>query len=133
MAITSSGDLSDYLVRYPQEVAFGDEEPTAVLDRYHCPEFELWNDGLLLDRDRLLAHMRPARRNATAISTEVHQALVYGDRVAARYTLTATLRRGAVVATEIAAFGRLSPDGRLRRLDQLTRVVDHTLVATAMQ
>ena len=133
MAITSPGDLIDYLVRYPQEVAFGDEEPAVVLDRYHCPGFELWNDGLRLDRARLLAHVRPARRNATAITIAVHQALMYDDRIAARYTLTATMRRGPVVATEIVAFGRLAADGRLRRLDQVTRVLDHTLVATPLQ
>lgn len=133
MAITSPAQLTDYLIHYPQEVTFGDEEPAVVLDRYHSADFELWNDGLRLGRERLLTHVRPARRNATAISTEVHQALVYDDRIAARYTLTATMRRGPVIATEIVAFGRLAPDGRLRRIDQVTRVVDHTLVATAMQ
>ena len=46
MAITSPAQLTDYLVRYPQEVAFGDEEPAVVLDRYHSADFELWNDGL---------------------------------------------------------------------------------------
>ena len=133
MTIASPADLTDYLVRYPQEVAFGDEEPGLVLDRYHGAGFVLFNDGLRLDRDRLLAHVRPARRNAVALTVDVHQALVYENRVAARYTLTATMRRGPVIATEIVAFGRLAPDGRLARLDQVTRVLDHTLVATAMQ
>jgi SnoaL-like domain len=116
-------DLAAYLIRYPQEVAFGDEEPGAVFDRYHTPDFVLYNDGLPLDRDRLLAHMRPARRNATSIHTEVHQTVAAEDRVAARYTLTAVMRKGRVVTTEIYLFGQLAPDGRLRRLDQLTRDV----------
>ncbi|MFY1673827.1 hypothetical protein ACN27G_28375 [Plantactinospora sp. WMMB334] len=33
------------------------------------------------------------------------------------------MRRRQVVTIEIYMFGRVAPDGRLRRLDQLTRIV----------
>lgn len=114
-------DLARYLSVYPEEMAFGDEDPGTVLDRYHTPDFVHCNDGILLDRDRLIAHARPARKNATSVRVEVHEALVSGDRVAARYTLTATLRRGQVVVTEIYMFGQLAANGRLRRIDSVTR------------
>jgi hypothetical protein len=126
-------DFAGYLTRYPQEVAFTGDDPAGVFDRYHAPGFELWNDGVRLDRDRLLAHVRPARRRAAAVDVDVQQVVVYGDHAAARYTLTATMRSGAVIATEITTVARLAADGRLSRMDQLTRVVDHTLVATSMQ
>ncbi|MEO3860076.1 nuclear transport factor 2 family protein [Acrocarpospora macrocephala] len=116
-------DLVGYLTGYPQEVAFGDEEAADVFDRYHVPAFEMFNDGVRLDRDQLIAHMRPARKNATSVHVDVHEALTTGDRVAASYTLTAVLRKGRTVTTEIYMFGHLAGDGRLRRVDQITRNV----------
>ena len=116
-------DLREYLTRYPHDVAFGDEDPETVFDRYHAPGFVLRNDGVTLDRTRLLAHVRPARKRATRVHTEVHEALTAGDQVAARYTLTADMRNGHTITTEIFLFGALADDGRLRRIDQVTRTV----------
>jgi hypothetical protein len=116
-------DLKDYLTRYPYDVAFGDEDPEVVFDRYHAPDFLMSNDGVLLDRDRLLAHVRPARKRAASVHTEIHEVLSDRTRVAARYTLTAVMRKGATITTEIFLFGQLAADGRLQRLDQLTRTL----------
>ncbi|MGW1289900.1 nuclear transport factor 2 family protein [Streptomyces sp. NPDC002586] len=92
-----------------------------VIDRYHTPDIEWHNDGIRLDRDRLIAHARPARKNAIALDVEVHDALVAGDRVAARYTLHSTMRKGRRLSNEIYLFGKLAPDGRLRRIYSTTR------------
>jgi hypothetical protein len=116
-------DLTGYLSRYPHELTFGDEEPAAVFGRYHTDDFVLRNDGIPLDKERLLAHVRAGRRNATQIHVDVHDALVSNERVAARYTLTAVMRRGQVIVTDIHMFGELAPDGRLHRVEQLTRDV----------
>jgi hypothetical protein len=121
--MTPRNDLSGYLVRYPQEAGLGDEDPTTVLDRYHTPDYELVNDGVLLDRKRLLDHIRPARKRATGLRVEVEQALVDGDQVAARYRLIAELRKGRTITTEIYMFGELAADGRLRRAIQATRTI----------
>jgi ketosteroid isomerase-like protein len=118
---TPGADLTAYLIRYPQDVAFGDEDAAVVFARYHTDDFVLSNDGLPLDKERLLAHVRPARRNAARVTVEVHDALVSADRVAARYTLAAVMRRGHTVVTDIHMFGEVAPDGRLRRVEQLTR------------
>lgn len=120
---TPGDDLIGYLTRYPHELTFGDEDPAAVFGRYHTDDFLLRNDGIPLDRERLLAHVKAGRRNATQIHVEVHDALISGGQVAARYTLTAVMRRGQVIATEIHMFGHLTPDGRLRRVEQLSRDV----------
>ncbi|MFG2057579.1 nuclear transport factor 2 family protein [Micromonospora sp. NPDC048930] len=119
---TPRDDLADYLRSYVQEMAFGDEDPGVVTDRYHTPDIAWYSDGLQLDRERLTAHARPVRRTVTQCEVDVHDTLVCGDQVAARYTLIA-LARGRPVVTEIHMFGRLAPDGRLRRIDQLTRIV----------
>ena len=116
-------DVADYLVQYPQEVAFGEEDAEAVFDRYHTPEFVMCNDGIQLDREKLLAHVRPARKRAKDIRVEVHETVSTADRVAARYTLTADMATGNTIATEIYMFGQRSADGRLRRVDQITRDV----------
>ncbi|MGC1210870.1 MAG: nuclear transport factor 2 family protein [Micromonospora sp.] len=117
---TPGSDLAGYLRSYVQEMAFGDEEPAAVMDRYHTPDIAWYTDGLHLDRERLMAHARPTRRRVTACDLDIHDTLVCGDRVAARYTMTA-VARGRTIITEIHMFGRLAPDGRLHRIDQLTR------------
>lgn len=120
---TPGSDLIGYLTRYPEQLTFGDQDPASVMDHYHTPEFEMINDGITLDRDRLLAHVRVGRKNATGVQVDVHDTVVSGSRVAARYTLTAQMRKGAVIATEIYMFGRLAPDGRLQHVTQITRAL----------
>jgi hypothetical protein len=115
--------VADYLTRYPQEVAFGEQDAGTVFDRYHTADFVMCSDGIQLDREKLLAHVRPARRRAKSVRVEVHEALRTADRVAARYTLTACMATGNTIATEIYMFGRLSADGRLQRVEQITRDV----------
>ncbi|MEU1839371.1 nuclear transport factor 2 family protein [Micromonospora chersina] len=121
--MTLRTDLTSYLIRYPQEAGLGDEDPATVLDRYHTPDYELVNDGVLLDRKRLLDHIRPARKRAAGLRVEVEQALVDGDQVAARFRLIAELHKGGTITTEIYMFGELAADGRLRRAIQATRTI----------
>lgn len=121
--MTPRTDLTGYLTRYPREAGLGDEDPATVLDRYHTPDYQLVNDGVRLDRRRLLDHVRPARRRVAGLRVEVEQALVDGDQVAARYRLIATMTRGGTITTEIYMFGTLAADGRLRRAVQVTRTV----------
>ncbi len=116
-------NVADYLSQYPREVTLGEEDAETVFDRYHTPDFVMCNDGMPLDREKLLAHVRPARKRARGIRVEVHETMNTADRVAARYTLTAEMATGNTIATEIYMFGQLSPDGRLRRVDQITRDV----------
>jgi hypothetical protein len=116
-------NVATYLSQYPQEVAFGEEDAGIVFDRYHTPDFVMCNDGMHLDRDKLLAHVRPARKRAKGVRVEVHGTMSTADQVAARYTLTAEMATGNTIATEIYMFGQLSADGRLRRVDQITRDV----------
>jgi hypothetical protein len=116
-------NVAAYLTQYPQEVTFGEQNAETVFDRYHTPDFVMCNDGIQLDRDKLLAHVRPARKRATGVRVEVHETMSTADRVAARYTLTADMVTGTTIVTEIYMFGQLSTDGRLRRVDQITRDV----------
>ncbi|WP_316783726.1 nuclear transport factor 2 family protein [Streptomyces sasae] len=118
---TPAKELAEYLRSYIQEMGLGNEDPGVVIDRYHTPDIEWHNDGMCLDRNRLIAHARPARKNAIALDVEVHDALVAGDRVAARYTLHSTMRKGRRSGNGIYLFGELAPDGRLRRVYSTSR------------
>lgn len=132
MAIRSAHDLTDFLIGYTRDMAVSDEDPGAILDRYFVPEFEYCNEGLVIDRQRMIDHVRPVRRNvdgealaaADHAGVEVHEALVSGDRFAARYTLRTRMRKGKTFAAEIYMFGRLAADGRIERVDQVTRDLD---------
>lgn len=114
-------DVESYLATYPAALAFGPEPPEVVFDRYHVPEFVITSDGLRMDRERLIAHAAPARKRVLGIEVELLDFLADQERVAARYVLTARMRKGEPIVTEIAMFGRLGGDGRLVRAEQLTR------------
>ncbi|MBG0826679.1 nuclear transport factor 2 family protein [Planomonospora sp. ID67723] len=113
----------DFLTRLPHELGLGREDPAEILDRYYTCDIEYHNDGIRLDRDRLIAHVGPARRNGRGLEIEVHDAMVRGDRAAARYTLRAVMRTGKRVEMEIHLFARFASDGRIRRVDSITRTV----------
>src|SRR3954453_17020181 len=111
-------DVATYLSEYPAQVAFGEDDPATVFDLYHTPDFVMCNDGIQLDRDKLLAHVRPARKRAKGVTVEVHETLDTADRVAARYPLTADMATGNTITTEIYMFGRRAADGRLCHVNQ---------------
>lgn len=112
---TPAQDFPGYLRRYLTELVTDEEaDAQALFDRYHVRDFLHDHDGVVLDRDRLLAHVRAARRNVTALALDIHSALVAGDRVAARYTLRTTMRKGPPLVSDIWMFGELAADGRLR-------------------
>lgn len=103
------------------EQALGDEDADAVVDRFYTPDVVQVTDGVPLDRARLVAHLRPIRKNLVAYRYEVHEALADGDRLAARLTIHAQLRHERAVSTEVYLFGEVAPDGRISRVHQLTR------------
>lgn len=121
--VTPGQDFAAYLTTYVEEMAFGAEDPGTLLDRYHTPEIEWYNDGIRLDRARLLAHARPVRKTVVSVHVETQDIVRADDRIAARYTLHATTRQGKAIITEIYTFGQLATDGRLRRVDQITRTI----------
>jgi SnoaL-like domain len=116
-------DLAAFLVSLPQQLAFGDDEPATIVDRYYTPDFEQYNDGIRLDRDMLIQHARPARKNVVSLSIDVHDVLVSGDRFATRYTIHAGMSKGVKLVNEIYMLGRFASDGRIYRIDSTTRAV----------
>lgn len=122
-ALHSAGHLIRYLTTFPADLACGDEAPGDVFDRYHTADYVTVSDGLSLDRQKLIDHAASAKRRVRSVTVDVHDAIVNGDRVAARYVLTAEMRKGNRIVTEIHMFGRTVADGRLKHVDQLTRTI----------
>jgi hypothetical protein len=56
-------------------------------------------------------------------SQQVLEALGVGERIADRHRVTVTKSDGSTSEIEVYLFGTLDPDGRLRRVDEVTRVV----------
>ena len=54
---------------------------------------------------------------------EVLEALRVGERIADRHRVTLTKSDGSTRKFEVYLFGTLDPDGRLCRVDEVTRVV----------
>lgn len=111
-----------FLRALPVELAFSDEEPAAIVDRYYAPDLEYVNDGIQLDRERLIAHVHAVRKNARSLRIDVHDTLVNGHRGAARYTIHATMRKDRRAATDVYLFAEFAADGRVRRINSITRI-----------
>ncbi|GAB2721342.1 nuclear transport factor 2 family protein [Nocardia thraciensis] len=75
-------------------------DPGATVDRFHTPDIVQIANGIRLDRARLAAD---------------------GDRIAARLTIHARMRKAQTITTEVHLFGEFTPDGRIRRSHQLSR------------
>ncbi|MFI7060362.1 nuclear transport factor 2 family protein [Kribbella sp. NPDC050124] len=114
--------VADFFDSFTREIVAGGDAGT-VVDRYYTPEIEQVADGVTLDRQRLIDHLRPVRKNLVAWKYDVHEAMRSGDRLAARFTVHAELRRGRTISTEVYLFGEVAPDGRIRRTTQVTRDV----------
>ncbi|MFD5557487.1 nuclear transport factor 2 family protein [Streptomyces sp. NPDC127068] len=115
--------LADFFASLTEAVLTGDGGPEEPVDRHFTPDIVQLSDGIRLDRDRLVAHLRPVRKNAVACHYEIHEAIADGPRVAARFTVHARMRKGRLLSTEVHFFGDFAADGRMRRAHQLTRAL----------
>lgn len=112
--------ITDFLTSFNRDLLDTDEEAPAVVDRYHTPDIVQVADGIRIDRDRLIAHTRPVRKNRPGLRLDVHEAASSGDRLAARYTMHVR-QRDQDLAIDVHFFGRFTPDGRMREAHILTR------------
>ncbi|GAA1599863.1 hypothetical protein GCM10009804_65620 [Kribbella hippodromi] len=112
--------IADFYESFTREVVAGGDAGE-IVDRYFAPGITQVADGITLDRQRLIDHLSPVRKNLTACRYEVHEALRTGDQLAAHFTIHAELRHTRTISTEVFLFGELTPDNRFRRTTQSTR------------
>lgn len=119
-------DLATHIETALTEVCFGREGShplQATIDRYFTPDYQQRTDGELVDRDGFAAHIKVLRELVAHGEVEVVDALRDGDRIADRHLVSVTKHDGTASQLEVYLFGELAPDGRLRRVDEISRVV----------
>ena len=114
--------IADFFTSFTENLLRSDEDAALIVDRYHTPDVVEIADGYLIDREKLIAHAIPIRRNRPVVRVEVHEVLADGQRIAARYTLHARDPKKEL-AIEVHFFGEFAPDGRMRRSHMLTRAL----------
>ena len=120
-------DPASFVETALNEVCFGDDGThplDATIDRYFTPDYQQRTDGELLDRDGFAAHIRAVRALAASGRIEVREAVRQGHRIADRHEVTVTRHDGTTSRIEIYLFGELADDGRLRRVDEISRLLD---------
>lgn len=122
MTVTAERFVEEFYDSFTSEMLAADE-PAEVVDRYYAADVLQVADGIEIDRDKLIAHLRPVRKNLVSWRYEVHEALLDKEKLAARFTIHAQMRKGRMISTEVYLFGELTSDGRLRRSTQVTRDV----------
>lgn len=93
-------------------------------DRHFAADYRQRTDGSWDDRTAFLQHIAHLRTVVSSGSVEVHDELVQGNRYADRHTVTATKADGTTVRTEVYLFGEFAPDGRFRRVEETTLMLE---------
>ncbi|MEU1422086.1 nuclear transport factor 2 family protein [Kitasatospora sp. NPDC005751] len=93
-------------------------------DRHFAPDYRQRTDGEWADRTEFLAHIAHLRTVVTGGSVEVHDELVDGDRYADRHTMEIVKADASVVRIEVYVFAELAPDGRFRRIEETTLMLE---------
>lgn len=93
-------------------------------DRHFAPDYRQRTDGRWDDRDAFLAHIAHLRTVVAEGSIEVHDELYDGDHYADRHTVHVTKKDGSAVRTEVYLFGDFAPDGRFRRVEEVTLMIE---------
>ncbi|MFE0463947.1 nuclear transport factor 2 family protein [Kitasatospora sp. NPDC058965] len=93
-------------------------------DRHFAPDYRQRTDGNWADRREFLDHIAHLRAVVADGSVEVHEELTDGDRYADRHTVTVTKTDGSTVRMEVYLFGEFAPDGRFRRIEETTLLLE---------
>ncbi|MFE5581457.1 nuclear transport factor 2 family protein [Kitasatospora sp. NPDC056531] len=93
-------------------------------DRHFAPDYRQRTDGDWADRQDFLAHIAHLRTIVATGSVQVHDELVDGNRYADRHTVAVTKADGSAVRMEVYLFGEFAPDGRFRRIEETTLLLD---------
>ncbi|BFV61112.1 hypothetical protein KCMC57_up62160 [Kitasatospora sp. CMC57] len=89
-------------------------------DRHFTPDYRQRTDGEWADRAEFLDHITHLRTVVANGRVEVHEELHDGDKYADRHTAYITKKDGSTVRMEVYVFADLGPDGRFRRIEETT-------------
>ncbi|MFT3851717.1 MAG: hypothetical protein QM733_03090 [Ilumatobacteraceae bacterium] len=118
--------LRPTLGRMLSEVCFGGDQAfplEATIERYVAPDYHQRSDGEEFDYREFVEHIRAVRGRVARGRVEVLELVQEGRQFADRHVVEVTTRDGSSVRTEVHLFGELAEDGRLRRVDEVSRLI----------
>ncbi|MFD0268063.1 nuclear transport factor 2 family protein [Streptomyces sp. NPDC127106] len=95
-----------------------------ALDRHFTPDYRQRTNGEWSDRAAFAQHIARLRTLVRSGHIEVHEELREGLRYADRHTVTVSRNNGRTSRTEVYLFAETAPDGRFRRVEETTLLVD---------
>ena len=107
-----------------QRICFGTDQEFPLeetIDRYFSAGFVEVVDGQALDRQQFVQTLRQLRTMVTGGRVEVLADLREGDEFAHRHLLHLEGADGSVMRREVYMFGVFGADGRLLRIDEVSR------------
>ncbi|AUA16406.1 nuclear transport factor 2 family protein [Streptomyces sp. SID8382] len=99
-------------------------ELTEAVDRHFAPDYHQRTDGRWDDRGEFMAHIAHLRTIVASGSVQVLDELAQGDRYADRHIVDVAKADGSTVRTEVYLFGEFAPDGRFRRIEETTLMIE---------
>ncbi|KUN09346.1 hypothetical protein AQI95_05880 [Streptomyces yokosukanensis] len=91
-----------------------------AVDRHFAPDYRQRTDGRWDDRTEFTAHIAHLRTMVASGSIQVLDELAQGDRYADRHVVEVTKTDGSTVRMEVYVFAEFAPDGRFRRIEETT-------------
>ncbi|WP_035796904.1 nuclear transport factor 2 family protein [Kitasatospora mediocidica] len=95
-------------------------ELTEAVDRHFTPDYRQRTDGRWDDHSAFTSHIAHLRTVVAGGSVEVLEELAQGDRYADRHIVDITKTDGSTVRMEVYLFAEIAPDGRFRRIEETT-------------
>lgn len=95
-----------------------------ALDRHFAPDYRQRTDGHWADRQEFAAHIAHLRGVVAGGEVQVLEELVQGDLYADRHIVDVRKTDGSTASMEVYVFAELAPDGRFRRIEETTLLLD---------
>ena len=95
-----------------------------VVSRHFTEDYRQRTDGVWCDRAEFVEHIEHLRTVVAGGEVDVHEEVREGSRYADRHTVQIVKTDGSRVRTEVYLFAELAPDGRLRRIQETTLMID---------
>ncbi|MFF0625018.1 nuclear transport factor 2 family protein [Streptomyces sp. NPDC004296] len=101
-------------------------ELAEAVDRHFAPDYRQRTDGRWDNREEFTAHIAHLRTIIAGGEIQVLEELVQGDLYADRHIIDARKTDGSSVRVEVYLFGEFAPDGRFRRIEETTLMLQGT-------